>query len=155
MIFYLFLYNTPLLGGGYTEISKIQDLNIIIRKMEGETRLKSSWDARQDFTKNLVRIIDACITSLVEGDYEKFEKLLRMYFSITKTYMYKENRESILKLFVKVNNFKEINVREKSSVIKNQIKDILQTISDETFAATSHLLLDASDVDMEGEEDWF
>ena len=123
--------------------------------MEGETRLKSSWDARQDFTKNLVRIIDACITSLVEGDYEKFEKLLRMYFSITKTYMYKENRESILKLFVKVNNFKEINVREKSSVIKNQIKDILQTISDETFAATSHLLLDASDVDMEGEEDWF
>jgi hypothetical protein len=123
--------------------------------MEGETRLKSSWDARQDFTKNLVRIIDACITSLVEGDYEKFEKLLRMYFSITKTYMYKENRESILKLFVKVNNFKEINVREKSSVIKNQIKDILQTISDETFAATSHLRLDASDVDMEGEEDWF
>lgn len=113
---------------------------------------KSGWDARQQFSILLVKLIQAIISSSQARELLDWEMLLWQYYTLTQRFMPTKDINLINGFRTKLANFKNREVIQAGSELglkryKREAGEILMQYQELLFYSTSHLLMPIQDDD--------
>ena len=119
---------------------------------------KSGWDARQQFSILLVKLIQAIISSSQSRDLLDWELLLWQYFTLTQRFMPKKDIVRINNFRVRLSNFKNKQVIQSGSELglrryNREAGDILMQYQELLFYSTAPLLMPIQEDDSEEDFD--